>query len=261
MNEDKAMFQSMKTSYQDTHSKETTTSLPKTLFCGKFGLTKELFEQGLANGEFHEVETTSGIQYAWTENSHTKKQGEKTAMGWKAESSGGKKAMQTFEGVTNSWKIGLMIKQAPGSSVASGPSLALCDANQKLTDEQWETVKSQCSEASQSLDKMEKEALKLLKDLNEDDEMWVNLLLGCKLHEKHFVLAHFNCAYLCAHKYIYIYIHAQFAQKANKERHGQEHPHAQGQRPKCGDFQGVGVWGKGYDQGLQRHGHQWWHPS
>ena len=184
MNQDKPMFQSMKVSYQDSHSKETTTSLSKTLFCGKFGLTKEMFQEGLANGEFHEVETTSGTQYAWVENSHTKKQGEKSSMGWKAEGSGGRNAMQAFEAASSSWKMGLMIKKAPGSSSsAAGPSLALCDVNQKLTDEQWETVKSQCSEACQSLDKMEKDALKLLKDLEEDDEMWVKLLLGCQLHK------------------------------------------------------------------------------
>ena len=54
--------------YTKSESKEKTKSLPKGLFKGRFNLSEEAFQQGLLDGDFHEVRTKEGkLKYCWDE--------------------------------------------------------------------------------------------------------------------------------------------------------------------------------------------------
>ena len=88
LNTDKAIFESMRSDYQDTKSKREMKTLPLLLFCGKFRLSPEAVQQGLREGQFMEVETANGKEYGWRQSTFSEIKGVKTATGYKMSEEG-----------------------------------------------------------------------------------------------------------------------------------------------------------------------------
>ena len=55
LNTNKPIFTSQQSSYEDYSNTKRNKSLTKVLFCGKFNLSEDLFQQGLSNGDFQEI--------------------------------------------------------------------------------------------------------------------------------------------------------------------------------------------------------------
>ena len=182
VNTDKPVFHAMKESYTDRSSKDTERSLSKRLFKGKFGLTDQDLREGVEEGEFIEVQTERGPMYSWNETTVTNKKGEKSAMGWKAESTGKKADFQKYDNLAGTWKVGIPF-QPLGSAASSNPSkgpLALMDADSPLTDAQWKTAQVQMTQGLEALSKLEKLGMKHLESINhcKSDPLYEVLHLG-----------------------------------------------------------------------------------
>ena len=152
---------------------------------GRFGLTKEMFDEGLMTGEFYEIEADDGKKrYAWTESTKSTTHG--SSSGHKMEAS--KQLTKSQAAVENArfatWSSNLFhAAYASGSSQKALPGppepLAICDMDRPLNREQWEQAKTNLAEAMAAFDKIEKEAKRLLSDVNcEGDELFDTLWLG-----------------------------------------------------------------------------------
>jgi len=65
----KPYFEQMKQKYRTEESSNTNRSLPRSLFCSKFNLSKEAFEEGLRMGDFtEEVDENDRQVYTWKES-------------------------------------------------------------------------------------------------------------------------------------------------------------------------------------------------
>lgn len=74
---EKPIFETMKKSYTDKSSTAAHKSLPRSLFQGKFGLSDQMFERGLEEGDFVQVKTASGAtHYSWETSVHKVKVGD-----------------------------------------------------------------------------------------------------------------------------------------------------------------------------------------
>ena len=156
LNTDKAIFESMRSDYQDTKSKKQLKTLPLLLFCGKFRLTPEQVQQGLREGQFMEVETPNGTEYGWRQSTFSEIKGVKTATGYKMSEEGDQDTMQKYTEMTQCWKSGIKRPQ----SIASGSNqLAICDVESPLSQEEWVVAQKQLQSAFAALDQQEKNAM------------------------------------------------------------------------------------------------------
>lgn len=171
MNTEKAMFKNMREDFKENTKKEQIKSLPRRLFMGKFNLSNADLEEGLQAGEFVEVHTSTGLQYSWQQNQQTKKQGEKETVGWDQTNTGGKKHMEMYMEMAKHWQKGLTgLVSGSGSSRDQPSQLALCDADAPLSETHWQAAQKQLIEAQGVLDKLEKDALKLLQVIGPDNK-------------------------------------------------------------------------------------------
>lgn len=183
----KPMFESMKASYKDTSTTDLSKSLTRSLFQGKFSLSDELFERGLAAGDFTEVIDNKGRKaYMWETAIHKVKQGDKQQHGFSAGFQGEKGDVEKMENLKANWKLGLFKKNpSSGSRPLTGGApnqLMLCD-DAPLDEEQWQSAQGQFKPAMDAFDKCEKDGLKMLNAIgpeNRDDPLIGNLTLGCK---------------------------------------------------------------------------------
>ena len=172
----------MQEQWSEKTTTRATTSLPKTLFCGKFNLTETAFQAGLLAGEYFEVEEEDGSKtYAWTQSTQATKSGvkDRTSVGAQAKASAGDVA--TFTKLANMWQKGLGAV-APAGSQQGGKKQpkALCDGDAKLTQVEWERAQAQLNMAMQSFDKLIKSAKTHLQTTGHDpdDAVFPTLLLG-----------------------------------------------------------------------------------
>ena len=94
---EKPVFQSARAQYQDKSSSSIEKSLPKTLFCGKFNLSPELLAEGLAAGDFQQVDVGGRAQYVWASSESKITKGDRSEVGLKAEIQGKKDDGAKFE--------------------------------------------------------------------------------------------------------------------------------------------------------------------
>ena len=91
------MFQSARAQYQDKSSSAIEKSLPKSLFCGKFTLSPEFFQEGIAAGDFQEVDVGGRAQYVWSSRESKITKGDRSEVGLKAEIQGKKEDGAKFD--------------------------------------------------------------------------------------------------------------------------------------------------------------------
>ena len=187
VNTDKAVFHAMKESFEERSSKQSTKSLTKRLFMGKFNLTEENFKAGLLEGEFLEIQTESGPRYQWLEDSSTFKQGDRSGFGWSMSKEGDKKEMDKVSKIMTAgshWSKGFAMLGTSSTSGSSGSAapLAIQDMDAPLTPEQWNMAQTQLIQAQEALSKLEKDGIKHLQVVgdNRADPVFEVLLLGCK---------------------------------------------------------------------------------
>lgn len=129
----KPILESLKSTWTQETATTAEKSLPKTLFCGKFNLTPEMFEEGLRNDEFVAVTDAKGrLTDAWRSNIQKFQVGEKQGSSYKAEVKGAKGDAAAFDRISSNWKIGLFVKNAASGSQSvkgggRGGQLAICD--------------------------------------------------------------------------------------------------------------------------------------
>ena len=169
--------------YTEHKSTISENSLPKLLFMGRFGLTQAMFEEGLQTGEFYEIDADDGKKrYAWTESTKSTTHG--SSSGHKMEAS--KQLTKSQAAVENAkfatWSSNLFHAAFVSGShqKALPPSqsvpLAICDMEKTLDKEQWEQAKSNLGEAMCAFEKIEKDAKKLLSEVDADgDELFDSL--------------------------------------------------------------------------------------
>ena len=182
---EKPVFQSARAQYQDKSSSSIEKSLPKTLFCGKFNLSPELFQEGLAAGDFQQVDVGGRAQYVWASSESKITKGDRSEVGLKAEIQGKKDDGAKFDAMLKKdWSKGLLT-QGPANAAQSAGSgrgqLALMDKQQSLTDEQWNAAQGQLLPAMQAFEKCEKDGLKHLQVVgndSKDDPLYTKLQLG-----------------------------------------------------------------------------------
>jgi len=176
----------LKSTYQRHESKDSHKALPKTLFCGKFNLSEDAFQVGLAAGEFQEVIGKDGkVRYSWQVQEHTVSKGSDSRVTLKSESYLTKKDAAFEKARLDGPFIGLFEKNK-GQLAIAGPTgqLALCDKETELTAELWTQAQSQLSAAMKFWDNHIKEAKRLLQQVggdNREDELYNELLLICSL--------------------------------------------------------------------------------
>lgn len=178
LNTDKAIFETMRSDYQDTKSRREMKTLPLLLFCGKFRLSAEAVQQGLREGQFMEVETANGKEYGWRQSTFSEVKGVKTATGYKMSEEGDKDTMQKYMEMAQCWKSGIQRPQA----IASGSNrLAICDVESPLSQEEWGVAHKQLQSAFAALDQQEKHAMKHMAviEQNEDEPLYPLLNLVC----------------------------------------------------------------------------------
>lgn len=184
---EKPVFQSARAQYQDKTSSAIEKSLPRSLFMGKFNLSPQMFQEGLAAGDFQEVDVGGRPQYTWSSRESKITRGDRTEVGLKAEIQGKKDDGAKFQSMLkNNWSQGLF-NQTPAIGAGSAGSaqgqgqLALMDQQQALTDEQWNAAQGQLLPAMQAFEKCEKEGLKSLQVVgndSKDDPLYTTLQLG-----------------------------------------------------------------------------------
>lgn len=157
-------------------------ALSKTLFCGKFNLSPEMFEAGLQNEEFYEVTGEDGkTRYSWTTQEHSTARGSTDTSKMVGEEKLAKKQKMLEDAKFESWSIGVF-RPAGGGSAAQTP-LALQDADREMTDGQWSKAEEHLSAGVKAFDKLEKDGQKCLQTIGvhaKEDHLWQDLCLGCK---------------------------------------------------------------------------------
>eukprot|EP00435_Cladocopium_sp_Y103_P013205 s1586_g3.t1 len=167
MNTEKPIFQSLHEEYSDTKRTNAFKTLPKFLFCGKFNLSEDRFEQGLREGQFVEVEGASGLEYGWRTSTHADTKGSKSATGYQQKAEGNAEMLQKYNEMSKAWKGG--ISRPTLSAGSSERTLAICDVESPLTSEEWEVAQKQLQQALAALEQQEKNALKYMNQLDDGD--------------------------------------------------------------------------------------------
>ena len=177
----KPQFESLKQSYKDTCAIQSNRALSKTLFMGKFNLTKELFEEGLESGDFFENRDADGkLTYSWVEKNQETRIGDRSQFGSKASLEVSSQDALNLHKMSNNWKQGLF-KTIGSSSSRPGPQ-PIMDATAPLTQIHWRDACLQLEESMVAFDKCEKEALKYLQLIGVEstgDTLHAKLPLGC----------------------------------------------------------------------------------
>ena len=184
--------------YTEHKSTISENSLPKLLFMGRFGLTPAMFEEGLATGEFYEIDAEDGKKrYAWTESSKSTTHGSSSSHRMEASKQLNKSQAAVENAKFATWSSNLFhaafVSGSNQKALPAGPSspLALEDMDRALDPSQWEQAKSNLSEAMLAFEIFEKDAKKLLTEVDSNgDELYVSLWLGfCLLQiERNFLL-------------------------------------------------------------------------
>jgi len=151
------------------------------LFCGKFNLTEEQFQHGLAAQDFQEVVDKDGRRvYCWNTVSYSVVQGKME----KQNSSGSKSLTNAQEALMHDAfdKIDFAVFQPAQLAIDGGTRLlSLQDrgASSQLNDKAWEEAEELLNQAKQAYDKLLKEAHRLHQQLgnNKGDNLWSLLLL------------------------------------------------------------------------------------
>lgn len=182
----KPLFQALRSSWSKKTATTAEKSLPKTLFCGKFNLTPDMFEEGLQNGDFMEVKASDGrLQYTWKTDVHKFQVGEQQSSSAKNQVQGEKGDGAAFNKMASNWKMGLFVKNTAGGSAPKKGSgraqLAICDQQAPLSDVQWQEAQGQLKPAQDAFEKCIKDGLRYLQQIgpdNKSDSLYGTLFLG-----------------------------------------------------------------------------------
>ena len=184
LNTNKPIFTSQQSSYEDYSTTKRNKSLTKVLFCGKFNLSEDLFQQGLSNGDFQEIVEDGKIKYTWSSNVEQNSAGSRTETAAKAEVQGEKGDVKKFFPVNRI--DGLAGLGSPVTNYALPPGCPgpepIMDKTKEFTAEQWKIAQSQLQPRMAAMDKLEKEGLKMVQLVgcdNKQDQLFVKLFLGC----------------------------------------------------------------------------------
>lgn len=172
---------------QETFKTETSKakqkSLPRSLFCGKFGLSQEAFEVGLAAGDFFEVQNSDGrVTYTWQQDEHATIRGTSSSHKVSGEKKLSQQEFELEKIAMGSWKFGLFKKnptKALGSQ--STKALAIEDMKCEISDKAWEAAQKQLLDAQSAMEKLIKDGKKHLQTIGPDckeDPIYGNLKLS-----------------------------------------------------------------------------------
>lgn len=181
---EKEMFKTLQEEYQKSKSSTKEKALPRSLFQGKFGLSNELFQQGLLDGDFEAVEGANGkVLYSWVSYEHASVRGSSSSHRVAGEKElDSKEAMFEKEKISN-WQHGLFSKAGgqPLSLPPSGRPLAIMDMQEEISDKQWQLAQQQLKQAMdafKTLDSACKKALQTIGPDNKSDTLYDTLILG-----------------------------------------------------------------------------------
>ena len=170
--------------YTKSESKEKTKSLPKSLFKGRFNLSEETFQQGLADGDFHEVRAKDGkLKYSWDEETQATVKGKIAKSEVESNQKASEQDAKAFQHAASSWTIGLFEKAARGSGSKRDESvLAIEDRKIQLSNEQWEVAKKQLGAAMVSIDRLTSAVHRLIKSMDKTNKLYADLNLVSHEH-------------------------------------------------------------------------------
>eukprot|EP00438_Fugacium_kawagutii_P010152 Skav200441 [mRNA] locus=scaffold559:18580:20348:- [translate_table: standard] len=163
-------YANSKETFKKETSKAKQKSLSKTLFMGKFHLSQDAFEAGLAAGEFFQVVSEDGrVTYAWEQDEHSTVKGTSSSH----QASGEKKlTQQEFELekiAMAQWKFGLFKRNQP-LPLTNERALAIEDLKVELSDRAWEMAQKQLNDAQNAMDKLMKDGKKHLQTIGVDNK-------------------------------------------------------------------------------------------
>ena len=189
MNTSKPLFTSEEKTFSEYSNTKRNKSLPKVLFCGKFNLSEDAFQQGLANNEFQEIVEDGVVKYTWSSNVESTAAGSRSETGAKASVAGKVGDGNKFfgKGLGNMAKgLGQQaLQDVKMPMVSKGPPPIMdqqTPAAKELTPEQWNFAQGQLHPSMAAMDKLEKEGLKMVQLVGQDnkqDPLFVKLHLGC----------------------------------------------------------------------------------
>lgn len=189
MNTNKPVFTSEQKTFSEYSNTKRHKSLTKVLFCGKFNLSEDAFQQGLANNEFQEIVEDGVVKYTWDANVESTAAGSRSETGAKASVEGkvgdAKKFLQL--GTSSMAKgLGPPMQQSAKMPMGNKALAPIMDqqtpATKELTAEQWNFAQGQLHPSMAAMDKLEKEGLKMVQLVGQDnkqDPLFVKLSLGC----------------------------------------------------------------------------------
>lgn len=160
-------------------------SLVKSLFKGKFNLSEDDFNEGLANHDFFEVVGEDGrVKYSWTQGEHSHTKGASSRAGTEASKVLSKKEKNLQDAAFAMWGKGLFKPTGGSAKALSAPEtqLALEDSQVELDEDQWNKAQHQLNMSISAFEKLEQQCKKCLQDVGVDakeDELWKQLQLGC----------------------------------------------------------------------------------
>ena len=159
--------------YTKSESKEKTKSLPKSLFKERFNLSEETFQQGLLDGDFHEVRTKEGkLKYCWDEEQQATTKGKVAKSHVETNQKASEQDAKAFQHLASSWKIGLFEKASGSRDPAL---LAIEDRKVQLSNEQWEVAKKQLGAAMVSIDRLTSAVHRLIKSMDKSNKLYGDL--------------------------------------------------------------------------------------
>eukprot|EP00438_Fugacium_kawagutii_P025601 Skav207784 [mRNA] locus=scaffold70:108542:109402:+ [translate_table: standard] len=171
-------------------------SLPKVLFCGKFNLTEDTFQLGLAENQFQEVIAADGsVRYSWNVQSQEVSQTSSSYKRLKSTATLGVKDANLEKARMGSWKIGLFQPLGHGQKAITGSAqpLALKDKEHELDEDLWSQAQAQLSQAKGSFEKMIKDCKKHLQSVGVDakhDPLYVEKEISYILQREYTRLDH-----------------------------------------------------------------------
>eukprot|EP00438_Fugacium_kawagutii_P025379 Skav223566 [mRNA] locus=scaffold34:257854:258369:+ [translate_table: standard] len=161
-------------------------SLPRNLFVGKFQLTEATFAQGLADGDFVEIQEPSGrVVYSWASAEESTTNQFKQSNAFSTGKSLSKKEAMVEQAAFSTWSMPLFKKISSNKALpappGSRPMAALEDVEEGMTETEWNAAQEQLNAAMAAYERLLKTAKKHMQTINyeKEDPIYDNLLLVC----------------------------------------------------------------------------------
>ncbi|CAK9019699.1 unnamed protein product [Durusdinium trenchii] len=168
---DKPSLQHLKESFTTRTATSKNKSLPKVLFCGKFGLTESAFQEGLERGDFFEVESADGrMTYGWQQDEQATTRGTSSKMEVAASKKLSKEELQVENIAMSSWQFGLFKKKNVKALEGGETPMAIEDQKAELSERAWNAAQKQLLDAQKAMDEQIRAGKKLLQLVGVDNK-------------------------------------------------------------------------------------------